>query len=161
MTRRKSAGSILPMLPPATAQQGADSRPFPRPPADLGPAGRKAWRAVMRHAPVLLPDLDALTLHRLCSLVDERELVRAELERGFLLAEPIVTPTGRVVGERLVANPAAAMLGQIDRRMDELSAALALTPRARGQLGLVLTAAERGAVELQNLLVSKYRKELR
>ena len=108
----------------------------------------------MTWAPLLLPDLDAVTVERFASMLDERVAVSAELARGVLLEEPIVSPTGKVVGTRVVANPAVAMLRQIDRELDQLADRLAVVPSARARIGVSLTTAEKQAVEVQNLLDS-------
>jgi hypothetical protein len=55
--------------------------------------------------------IDREMVTQLAEAVDERETYRTALrEHGPLLVEPIVTPKGDVVGERLVPNPAEGML---------------------------------------------------
>ena len=76
---------------------------------------------------------------QLAETIDEREKYRTALsEHGPLLAEPIVTPKGDVVGERLVPNPAEGMLRRCEARIERLGRDLGLTPTARARLGLVL-----------------------
>jgi phage terminase small subunit len=113
----------------------------------------------MAAAPLLLPDLDAIAVTRFAELVDEREAIRAELSRGYLLIEPIVSPIGEVVGERVVLNPAVPALRQLDRQLDALADRLAIVPAARAKLGLTLTTAERQAAEVDAVLANRYRKE--
>ena len=161
-----AARAVLPMAArrlemPETVPNGADSseidpRPVPRTPAGLGKAGRATWRAAHEGMPVRIT-VDSLTVERLARLVDEREMVAAELALGVLLEEPIVSPSGQVVGTRRVANPAAAMLRQIDRALDALVDRLALVPAARARLGLVMSTAERNVVETDALLAAKWR----
>jgi len=118
----------------------AQTREPPEAPKGLGQEGTDARSIVMANAPLLLPALDALTVARLADLVDERGSARAELDRrGILLEEPIVSPTGKVVGTRVVPNPAVAMLRQLDRELDALADRLGLVPAARARLGLTLT----------------------
>jgi Phage terminase, small subunit len=112
----------------------------------------------MRSAPLLLAGVDDIAVERLCRLLDEAELTRAELARGIVLEEPIVSPTGQVVGTRVVANPAAGLLRQLDRQIDALADRLGLVPMARARLGLVLTTAERQALEVDSVLAAKYRE---
>lgn len=134
-----------------------EARKAPPVPRSLGSAGRKAWRAVFALAPLLLPDLDAVTITRFCSLVDERELVRAEMARGVLLDEPLISPKGEIVGSKVVPNPAFGLLRSIDKQLDALVDRLGLVPSARARLGLTMTTAERQAVEVDRILGSKWR----
>lgn len=153
MTRRRPKGLDLPVIARPGVQQEAVPGPIPRPPRHLGPAGRRAWRAVMAHAPLLAPGLDVLSVRRLAELVDERETLADEVRtRGVLLDEAVVDPKGGVAAYRVVPNPALAALRAADRALDALSASLAITPKARADLGLVLTQAERSALELREVL---------
>lgn len=136
--------------PPAEVVEASKPPPVPR---HLGPAARKVWRTVMATMPLSLPELDALSVSRFAELVEERDQVMAAWrEHGPLLEEPIVSPKGDVVGTRYVPNPAAQMLRQLDRQLDALADRLALTPAARGRLGLVLTSAERQAAEVDRVM---------
>jgi len=141
------------------AEAQPEARKAPPAPKGLATTGKEAWRTVMAHAPLLAPELDALSVERFCSLLDERDRTAAELARGVLLAEPIISPTGRVEGERLVANPASAMLRSIDKALDALADRLALVPSARAKLGLTLTSAERQALDVRAVLDGRYRKD--
>lgn len=163
MSRNRSNLGHIRSLPAPSRMEAstpAEPRKAPAPPKALSSKGRAAWRTVMAHAPVLLPDLDAVTVERFCRLVDEREATAAELARGVLLSEPIISPTGRVEGERFVANPAAAMLRALDKELDALADRLAIVPAARAKLGLTLTAAERHALEIRAVLDGRFRKEV-
>jgi len=128
-------------------------------PKHLGAEGMAAWAVVMSWAPLLLPEIDALAVERLCSLIDERSECRAEMTHGALLEEPIVSPNGKVVGTRRVANPAVAMLRQLDKALDALSDRLGLVPAARARLGLTLTTAEKQALEVSAVLAAKFERE--
>ncbi len=106
--------------------------------------------------PLTLPALDAVSVERFCELVEERQVVlTAWHEHGPVVTEVIVDPKGGVAGTRLVANPAAGMLRALDRQLDSLSDRLALTPAARARLGLIMTTAERQAVEVERVLSGK------
>lgn len=106
-------------------------------PSDLGPAGLQIWREIAADLPVLHPTLDRAALHRLADLHDERQRYSESLHLlGVVLVEPIVSPTGAVVGERVVLNPAEAALRRLDKQIDVISAAFGLTPAARARLGL-------------------------
>ncbi len=158
--RRGPIAGTLHKLPAARrpgVSEVPQARKAPRTPAGLGESGEAAWKVIMRWSPLLMPELDAVSAERFCSLVDERATVAAELARGPLLTEPIVTPKGDVVGTRVVANPAAAMLRQIDKALDALADRLGLVPAARSRMGLQLTTAERQALEVANLLDARFK----
>ena len=93
MTRGRVSGSLH-VLPARqrTDPDIAPTRKAPPAPKGLGLSGRAAWKAVMSCAPLLLPDLDTVTVERFCRVVDERAAVNVELDRGVLLEEPIVSP---------------------------------------------------------------------
>jgi hypothetical protein len=113
----------------------------------------------MAGAPLLLPDLDAVTVARFAGLCDERAALVGELARGYTLTEPIVSPTGKVVGTRVVLNPALAALRQLDKALDGLADRLGLVPSARARLGLTITTAERAALDVESVLASKYARK--
>ena len=152
MTRREvvAASAALP---------SASERTIPAVPTHLGAAGRAAWRSTMRGAPLLEVELDLPAVQRFAELVDERVTVREELKRGVLLEEPIVSPTGRIVGTRIVPNPAVSMLRALDRQLADLSRDLGLVPAARVKLGFSLTAAQLQAAEVEAILAGKYRRQ--
>jgi len=159
--RGPQPGSIRYLAPMPRHVHGEElpNRPVPRAPSGLGTDGRKAWRAVMRHAPLLQPELDVVTVERFSRMVDERAALAGELGRGYLLEEPIVSPTGKVVGERVVANPALSELRRLDKALDDLADRLGLVPAARAKLGLTFTTAERQVAEIDAVLSGMYRKE--
>ena len=115
----------------------------------------------MSFAPLLLEHLDEVTVTRFCQALDEREALRAQLQAGYMLEEPIVSPTGKVVGERLVINPAIPALRALDRSLDALAAALAITPKSRADLGLTLSDAELKQMNIDELMRRAYTKETR
>ena len=74
-----------------------------------------------------------------------------------MLEEPIVSPSGKVVGTRVVLNPASAALRALDEALDALADRLGLVPAARARLGLTLTTAEQHALEVADLLDGRFR----
>ena len=159
MSRGPITGTVhaLPVRRQPTVSEVPEPRRAPPPPKGLRAPGKAAWRAVQSHAPLLLPALDGVTVERFCALVDERAAAATELARGHLCEEPIVTPTGQVVGTRLVANPVAAILRQLDKQLDSLCDRLGLVPAARARLGLTLTTAEKQAIEVRDLLEGRFK----
>jgi len=159
MSRGPVAGSLhaLPTPRRPSVSEVPETRTAPPAPKGLGAPGRAAWTAITTHAPLLLIGLDAVTVERFAQLVDERAAVLVELGRGVLLEEPIISPTGKVCGTRVVANPAAAMLRGLDKQLDALCDRLALVPSARARLGLTLTSAEKQAIEVRDLLQGRFK----
>lgn len=159
--RGPTKGSVRYLMPRPSVDvvEATDNRRVPRAPSHLGPEGRAAWRAIMRQAPRLVPELDRLAVQRFGELADERVALRAELEKGYTLTEPIVAPTGAVVGDRTVLNPAVTALRQLDRQLDALMDRLGLSPAARAKLGLTLTSAERQQLEVDAVLRGAFKDE--
>jgi len=107
----------------------------PEAPADLEAAGQAVWGSVWRLPRIDLSD--APTVERLCRLEDEAARLRAAVARdGEVQREPIVSPRGDVVGERLVAHPAVGALRRLGKESRELGAELGLSPTSRRRLGL-------------------------
>jgi len=112
-------------------------------PASLGKVGCATWDEIVDSIPGRHDHLDLPTLTRFCELVEERDRYRVALENlGPLLSEPMVSPSGAVVGERIVPNPAEQMLRRIDKALDVLSAVLALSPGSRARMGLTVSQAQ-------------------
>ena len=142
-----------------SAPDPAPERKAPPAPKGLGLPGRNAWKAVMSYGPLLLPDLDAVTVERFARLADERAAMSNELARGPLLEEPIVSPTGKVVGTRMVLNPASPALRALDKELDALADRLGLVPSARARLGLTLTTAQKQHLEVGALLDARFKDD--
>jgi len=82
-----------------------------------------------------VPEADTFTIRRFAELVDERQALRDALDAdGPILREPVVSPRGDVVGERVVAHPALSALRAIDRALEAVSASLGLSPAARRRM---------------------------
>lgn len=137
------------------------SGPAPDPPAHLGEIGRRAWLGVWDGfgVSVLNGSLDYSTVQRFAEAMEERETYRTELARlGPTMVEPIVSPRGDVVGERIVLNPVEAALRRVNKELDAASDRLGLSPTARARLGLVVSQAQLAAGEAAGLL-SHMRKD--
>lgn len=109
-------------------------------PIDLDDYGRGVWSLVW-NSPAsmwLSPQIDApMRVKTVCRLQSEvAKLTESVASLGFLLSEPITTPTGVVVGERIVPNPAVKMLRDVEKQLDKELSALGFDPTARARLGL-------------------------
>jgi P27 family predicted phage terminase small subunit len=91
----------------------------------------------------LSPAMDYPTVELAARTFDELAKYRRLVEKhGVLLQEPIVTPTGAVVGERWVPNPVVKMMRDAEKTLERWLVELGLTPSARARLGLVQVKAE-------------------
>jgi phage terminase small subunit len=79
-------------------------------------------------------------LERFCRLTVERQQYQTALDAlGLVLEEAQITPTGAVVGQRIVLNPLIPALRAIDRALDSVSDRLGLSPVSRARLGLTVS----------------------
>jgi hypothetical protein len=126
-------------LPEPAVILPAATEPPPPPISGLLPATQQRWHAMWEVGlRWLSPDADAPMLVEVAHLMDECERMRAEIEKdGRLLEEPIVTPTGHVVGIRRVPNPTVKMLREAERQLERYLMQLGFAPIARARLGLV------------------------
>jgi P27 family predicted phage terminase small subunit len=113
-------------------------------PPGLPEVSRQMWTNVWTYAKAWIsPTFDQPMVETACrqwaELSEFRSLVA---EHGALLKEPITTPTGLVVGERLVANPAVRMLRDAEKSFHSTMSALGIPPTDRARLGLVQIKAE-------------------
>jgi P27 family predicted phage terminase small subunit len=132
-----------PRARPAAVEVRSTEWPVPEPPGHLQNLGRQVWTDVWDRfgGSVLDPQLDHLTVRRLCELADLRAVAHAVLLKTPLLEEPIVSPSGAVVGNRVVANPLSAVMRAYDKEIDQLSDRIGASPGARARLGLVVSKA--------------------
>jgi P27 family predicted phage terminase small subunit len=137
------------------------NRPTPDRPAHLQKLGRQVWADVWDRfgGSVLDPQLDLLVVRRLCELADLRAVAHAVLLKSPLLEEPIVSPSGAVVGTRVVANPMAAVMRAYDKEIDALSDRIGASPAARARLGLVVSRTAQAQADAQSILAHMYSKE--
>lgn len=139
--RANRTGAGLAGLPSISALAG--SQEPPRAPRGLKAPGRSAWRLAWSEGS-WLTDADRQMVERLARLVDELAAFRAALdEHGPVVKEPVVTPRGEVVGEKLVANPAVKQLHDGGVELAGVTAALGLSPASRARLGLKTAARPR------------------
>lgn len=140
--RAGKSGAGLAALPSIGALSGPQEPP--RAPRGLKGPGRSAWRLAWEEAGAWLTDADRQMVERLARLVDELAAFRAALdEHGPVVKEPVVTPRGEVVGEKLVANPCVKMLHDGGVELAGIAAALGLSPASRARLGLKAAARPR------------------
>lgn len=111
----------------------------------LGQHGAATWVTLHEQAP-WLARVDKLKVEELCHLKDEVEEMRRRISgEGLTVVEPIVTPAGHVVGERMVAHPLLKELRSAQKLLDGIGSALGLDPTSRSRLGLA-------EVKKQNIL---------
>jgi P27 family predicted phage terminase small subunit len=128
---------------------------IPKAPAGLGVAGRAEWRAAWRGA-WIDPGQHREVVAELCRLADDLVVYRKALsDHGVLVTEPIVSPRGDVVGERLVPNPAEQMVRRTGRSIADLRAVLGLTPQAKARLGLVVLEAEQRKGRIEEMMEAR------
>lgn len=117
---------------------------IPRAPAGLSTIGRALWRRIWRNVPWLQPEQHFPAVEELCRLADELASYREALaEHGPLIREPIVTRQGKVVGSKILPNPAERMARRALSAIQALWKELGLTPQARARLGLDTLVAEK------------------
>lgn len=134
------------------------ARGVPAPPVALGRHGRLLWDGVWTKAQAWIsPDLDIGTVELAAVTFDFIEQCRSIIsDQGLTLKEPIVTPTGDVVGERIVAHPLIKEQRAAEKQLGSWLQALALTPSDRARLGLAQVKAQS---VLEKLVESRQRKE--
>jgi P27 family predicted phage terminase small subunit len=112
----------------------------PPAPADLPSAAVELWDDLAGVVPFRHDRLDAPMLERFCRLTVERQQYQTALDAlGLVLEEAQITPTGAVVGQRIVLNPLIPALRAIDRALDSVSDRLGLSPVSRARLGLTVS----------------------
>lgn len=113
-------------------------------PYDLKAPGKRLWEGVVAHAQAwITPAFDFGTLHLACRAFDDLDRWRRLIvKQGEVLREPIVTPSGEVVGERLVTHPLLRESRVLERQLERWLSALALTPTDRARLGLAQVKAQ-------------------
>lgn len=130
---------------------------LPRAPRGLSTGARKLWTDIWTAAKTwVIQGLDQALVEQTCRLYDEIALYRRELaKRGPLLEEPISSPSGKVVGERLVANPVVKLLRDAEKQWTANLVLLALPPTERARLGLTLVKSES---KMEKLLAARQKR---
>jgi P27 family predicted phage terminase small subunit len=128
----------------------------PEPPDGLGEAGERLWRALWTDARHwLTPNLDGLMVEMACRDVDEIERYRQHIgEHGWMLAEPLFTAAGKVVGQRQYPNPAVRMLRDCENQLERWLMLLGIPPVARARLRV----AEVATVTVLDSLIERRRR---
>ena len=125
-------GRALPDERTTVAIMPAEGSPTP---VTLGQIGRETWRSV-NEAP-WVGRLDLHAVETFCALRDDEAEMRRRIEsEGLTLNEPIVTPAGMVVGERMVPHPLLKELRAVEKQLRDFASALGFDPTARSRLGL-------------------------
>lgn len=143
---------------PVPVKALAPANGVPAAPANLGPSGMALWESVWLHAQAWIsPDLDLGTVELAVLTRDFVERCRERIEKdGLTLVEPIVTPTGAVVGERVVVHPLIKEQRAAEKQLASWLSALAFTPTDRARLGL---AQVKQQSKLEQLLESRQRRQ--
>ncbi len=150
--RQRSAGSKL----GSKALVAVDDGRLPvKPPKGLGEAGQATWKTMATLEWVNTSDGPALA--RLAQLEDERvRLCEALDAHGAVLAKPVTSARGDVVGEEVYANPALRELRRIDAQIIEVLKLFGAMPMARARLGLAVVSAAKD-VTITELIMQRYR----
>lgn len=120
----------------ATTTAIAPSAAMPPVPISLGQPGVALWKELLEQAP-WLARVDHMKIEELCHLKDEVEEMRRRIaEEGLTQVEPIVTPAGMVVGERMVPHPLLKELRSAQKLLEGIGSQLGLDPTSRSRLGL-------------------------
>lgn len=126
---------------------------IPDPPDSLPAEVHPLWVSVWRAFPAsMLSELDYPSILRFCELTHERTVWSALVMTSPLLREPIVSPRGDVVGEKIVPNPAAKELRAVDRVLNAFVKELGLSPAARARLGWTVSSARLANAEANRIL---------
>jgi phage terminase small subunit len=115
----------------------------PDPPTGLEAFGRALWRQVFRGpAKAWITATDYPLTRMLCMLWDDiheyRKIIALPPDKGGgrTRLEPIVSPSGKVVGAKVVAHPLTKELRAAEKSFEEVAALLGLTMSSRDDLGL-------------------------
>ena len=105
-SKRLGTRTRPPKTPTAVEVVAVPNRPVVDPPSYLLPSEKKMFAEFCTALPMLDQHLDGPNLARVCQLFSERARHLANVRKiGELISEPIVSPNGRVVGERCRLQP--------------------------------------------------------
>jgi hypothetical protein len=104
-------------------------------PLPLGAVAQDQRRAIEAGAPWIRA-LDQAEVATYLALVDEEQEMRRAIGGEFTLTEPIVSPSGKVVGKRLVPHPLLKELRALEKSRRDLASVLGFDPSSRSRLGL-------------------------
>jgi hypothetical protein len=132
----------------------------PDPPEDFGEVERAVWNLVLDALPSgLASPLDLPTVERLARLSALRSTLDRVVKLRPFSVVPVQSPRGGQFIDhdgnpvtRIEPNPMLRELLLVDRQLDVLSAALAMSPQSRARLGLTVAQTAQVAAEAETLL---------
>jgi P27 family predicted phage terminase small subunit len=132
---------------------------LPEVPERLAARGSKMWIDIWAAGHLWLQlDMDGSLIEEVCYLSDEIDRWREEIDnQGRMLEEPIATPSGHIIGTRLVVNPAVNSLRKAEEARRKGLSELGFTPTSRARLGFIQVKA---ASQLEQLLQARSRGEV-
>ncbi len=126
-----------------TRREAPAAKPVPSPPANLDAYGRALWRQVFHGAAKgWITETDYPLVRMLCmawaDIHEYRRIISLPAKEGGgrTRLEPIVSPSGRVVGARVVAHPLIRELRAAEKSFEGTAALLGLTMSSRDDLGI-------------------------
>ncbi len=115
-------------------------------PLDLDATVAELRREIAEGTP-WLRGLDQAEVRTYLALVDEEAAMRRQIAaEGLTTTEPIVSPSGKVVGQRQVPHALLRELRSLEKSRRDLAGALGFDPSSRARLGLA-EAQARSALE--------------
>lgn len=136
-------------LAPVTTVSGIAHDTVAKVPLRMRAHGKALWKKAQDQA-TWLSDLDLASLEDLCRTWDEISAMRDAIgKQGLTLIEPIVSPTGAVVGERIVNHPLLKELRAAEKHFAAQATELGLTPTGRGKLGIAEVQVQSALEELR------------
>lgn len=126
---KRRIGTARPDRPPSGAQEVSLA------PLALGAVGAEQRRAIEDGAPWIRA-LDQAEVSTYLALCEEEQAMRRAIGGNFTLTEPIVSPSGKVVGERQVPHPLLKELRALEKSRRDLASVLGFDPSSRSRLGL-------------------------
>jgi P27 family predicted phage terminase small subunit len=147
--RGTSRPDRLPVVQTVTLLPAVDG--VPDPPAGLRTGGKRAWADIWTAAGAWVSQgLDGALVEQACRTYDEIGQLRLEIKKhGLLVEETHASASGKVLGIKLVANPAAKMLRDAEKSWKEYLVLLAIPPTERARLGLTQVKAQSKLEALQ------------
>lgn len=103
----------------------------------VGTVSEDGQRRVIEQDAPWIRQLDARETEAYLVLCREGDEMRKQIAAdGIVLTEPIVSPSGKVVGERRVPHPLLKELRALEKSRRDLASALGFDPSSRSRLGL-------------------------
>lgn len=110
----------------------------PEPPRGLQAAGKRFWSDTWSVGSAWLsPQLDYSTVELAARAFDEVTTYRKQAMREHTIKEPLFSPSGKLMGERIVPSPVVKLLRDAEKQLQQWLMILAIPPVSRARLGLV------------------------